>query len=183
MSGDRTSPRYEMIASTRRRWLREQKLAILAEIDAPGGSVSEVARRHTQSGSGKLSWIRGLVAGDPHADSQACLTCHKMPDTAFNAHSASAEALEQSTERLTKIAAETRAPLSALVQNIAFPTDVAGRGRYCATCHQEHQGVNFNLSKISNEQCQSCHVAKFDSFDGHHPEFENYPFRRSSSIR
>jgi transposase-like protein len=34
-----------MIASTRRRWRREQKLAILAEVDAPGGSVSDVARR------------------------------------------------------------------------------------------------------------------------------------------
>jgi hypothetical protein len=27
----------EAIASTRRRWRREQKLAILAEVDAPGG--------------------------------------------------------------------------------------------------------------------------------------------------
>ncbi|HEX6609138.1 MAG TPA: hypothetical protein VF051_00030 [Hyphomicrobiaceae bacterium] len=56
------------------------------------------------------------------------------------------------------------------------------RGLYCATCHQEHQGVNFNLKKISNEQCRSCHVVKFDSFDGHHPAFENYPFKRRTQI-
>ena len=55
-------------------------------------------------------------------------------------------------------------------------------GLYCATCHQEHQGVNFNLNKISNEQCRSCHVVKFDSFDGHHPKFENYPFKRRTRI-
>ena len=70
------------------------------------GAIENCSACHTKSGSGKLSWIHGLVAGDPLADSKACLTCHKMPDTAFNAHSASAEALKQSTKRLTKIAAE-----------------------------------------------------------------------------
>lgn len=61
MSGDRTSPRYEMIASTRRRWRREQKLAILAEVDAPGGSVSEVARRHALHTSLLFRWRRDLA--------------------------------------------------------------------------------------------------------------------------
>ena len=147
------------------------------------GAIENCSACHTKSGSGKLSWIHGLVAGDPLADSKACLTCHKMPDTAFNAHSASAEVLKQSTERLTKIAAGTPAPQSARAQSIAFPThDVVARGLYCATCHQEHQGVNFNLNKISNEQCRSCHVVKFDSFDGHHPKFDNYPFKRRTRI-
>ena len=147
------------------------------------GAIENCSACHTKSGSGKLSWIHGLVAGDPLADSKACLTCHKMPDTAFNAHGASAEVLKQSTERLMKIAAETPAPQSARTQSIAFPThDVVARGLYCATCHQEHQGVNFNLNKISNEQCRSCHVVKFDSFDGHHPKFENYPFKRRTRI-
>ena len=147
------------------------------------GAIENCSACHTKSGSGKLSWIHGLVAGDPLADSKACLTCHKMPDTAFNAHGASAEVLKQSTERLTKIAAGTPAPQWARAQSIAFPTDdVVARGLYCATCHQEHQGVNFNLNKISNEQCHSCHVVKFDSFDGHHPKFENYPFKRRTRI-
>ena len=66
------------------------------------GAIEKCSACHSKSGSGKLSWIDGLVAGDPLADSQACLTCHKMPNTAFNAHSASAEALEQSTKRLTQ---------------------------------------------------------------------------------
>ncbi len=147
------------------------------------GAIENCSACHTKSGSGKLSWIHGLAAGDPLADSKACLTCHKMPDTAFNAHSASAEVLKQSTERLTKIAASTPAPQWARTQSIAFPThDVVARGLNCATCHQEHQGVNFNLSKISNEKCGSCHVVKFDSFDGHHPKFENYPFKRRTRI-
>ena len=138
---------------------------------------------HTKSGRGKLTWMRGIVTNNPHADSQACLTCHKMPDTAFNAHSASAEVLEQSTKRLMKIAAEIPAPRSARAQNMAFPTEgMVAHGLTCATCHQEHQGAAFRLNKISNEQCRSCHVVKFDSFDGHHPEFANYPFKQRTRI-
>ena len=147
------------------------------------GAIKSCSACHTQSGSGKLSWIHGLVGGAPLADSKACLTCHKMQDTAFNAHGASADVLKQSTERLMKIAAGSPAPISAQAQSIAFPTgEMVARGLSCATCHQEHQGVNFKLNKISNEQCRSCHVVKFDSFDGHHPKFDDYPFKRRTRI-
>jgi hypothetical protein len=147
------------------------------------GAIEDCGACHTKSGSGNLDWLHGLVAGDPLADSTACLTCHKMPDTAFNAHGASADALKQSSERLRRIAAEIQAPGWARAQSATFPThDVVAGGLYCATCHQEHKGANFDLSKISNEQCQSCHVVAFDSFDGHHPSFENYPFERRTRI-
>ena len=150
---------------------------------SPHSAIENCSACHTKSGKGKLSWLHGLVAGDPLADSKACLTCHKMPGTAFNAHGASPEVLKRSTARLTKIAAATPQPQSARAQSTAFPThDVVARGLYCATCHQEHQGVGFKLNKISNEQCRSCHVVKFDSFDGHHPKFESYPFKRRTRI-
>jgi hypothetical protein len=146
-------------------------------------SIENCSACHTKSGSGKLSWLQGLAVGDRHADSTACLGCHKMPETAFNAHSASPEVLMQSTERLRKVAAEISAPQSARAQSAAFPThDVTERGLYCSTCHQEHQGAGFKLSKITDEQCRSCHIVKFDSFDGDHPKFESYPFKRRTQI-
>ena len=137
-----------------------------------------------RAAAGKLSWTHGLVAGDPLADSKACLTCHKMPGTAFNAHGATAEVLKQSTKRLTKIAAQTLCSrnLPARRTSPSRPMTWSQRGLYCATCHQEHKGVNFSLNKISNEQCRSCHVVKFDSFDGNHPKFENYPFKQRTGI-
>ena len=163
--------------------LQDTQFLMPGPLASAHGAIENCSACHTKSGSGKLSWIHGLVAGDPLADSKACLTCHKMPDTAFNAHSASAEVLKQSTERLMKIAAGTPAPQWARTQSIAFPThDVVAGGLSCATCHQEHKGVNFNLAKIANEECHACHVVKFDSFDGHHPKFENYPFKRRTRI-
>jgi transposase len=59
MSGDRTTPRhFEIVASTRRRWSAEQKRAIVDEIAAAGGSVSEVARRHSVHTSQLFRWRR-----------------------------------------------------------------------------------------------------------------------------
>src|SRR5215510_11411642 len=106
-----------------------------------------------------------------------------MLHPASNSHGAPEQGVDESTKRLMKIAAGTPMPQSARAQSIAFPTDdMIAHGLSCATCHQEHQGVNFKLNKISNEQCRSCHVVKFDSFDGNHPKFENYPFRRRTRI-
>jgi hypothetical protein len=162
---------------------KDTQLLMPGPLTSAHGAIKDCSACHSKSGSGKLTWIHGLVASDPLADSKACLACHKMPDTAFNAHSASAKVLQQSTKRLQKIAAETPVPQSARAQSIAFPTDeMMAHGLRCATCHQEHQGANFKLNKISNEQCRSCHVVKFDSFDGHHPKFENYPFARRTRI-
>jgi hypothetical protein len=162
---------------------KDTQLLMPGPLASAHGAIKDCSACHSKSGSGKLTWLHGLVASDPLADSKACLTCHKMPDTAFNAHSASAKVLQQSTKRLQKIAAETPVPHSARAQSMAFPTDeMMAHGLRCATCHQEHQGANFKLNKISNEQCRSCHVVKFDSFDGHHPKFENYPFVRRTRI-
>ena len=164
-------------------FFRDMQFLMPGPLASSHGAIENCSACHTKSGSGKLSWIRGLVAGDPLADSKACLTCHKMPDTALNAHSASAEVLKRITKELVNVAAETSAPQWAQTQSIAFPThDVMARSLYCATCHQEHQGVSFSLNKISNEKCGSCHVVKFDSFDGHHPKFETYPFKRRTRI-
>ncbi len=61
MSGDDASrPEFDFVATTRRRWRREQKLAILAEVEAPGGSVSEVARRYSLHTSLLFRWRRNL---------------------------------------------------------------------------------------------------------------------------
>ncbi len=147
------------------------------------GAIEACGTCHTKSGSGKLSWIHGLVAGDPLADSKACLSCHKMPETALNAHGASRDVLKRNTERLLNVAAASLPPLSMRAQSYAFPADaIAGGNLYCATCHQEHQGGSVKPTNLSNAQCQSCHAIKFDSFGSGHPKFDGYPFKRRTRI-
>ncbi len=147
------------------------------------GAINTCNSCHTKSGRGQLSWMQGLVAGDRRADSEACLSCHAMPDTAFNAHGAAADVLSRSTQRLARTVGGLHVPRAANAQSIAFPTEgLVARGLYCATCHQEHQGVEFDLKKMTEAQCRSCHVVKFDGFDGSHPQFETYPFRRRTRI-
>lgn len=162
---------------------KSTKFLMPGPLTSSHATIGDCGTCHTKSGSGKLSWLHGLVAGDPLADSKACLTCHKMPETAFNAHGSTIDELKHYTERLTKIADTSPPPTSARAQSLAFPThDIMARGMYCATCHQEHQGADFDLNRITNEQCRSCHVVKFDSFARDHPKFENYPFKSRTRL-
>jgi len=73
MSGDRTTPRYDVVATTRRSWSTEQKTAIIAEIDVGGATLSEVARRHGIHSSLLFRWRKtlGSVMGAPTLDAGA----------------------------------------------------------------------------------------------------------------
>jgi transposase len=62
MSGHRTSPSFDIIATTRRRWSLEQKRAIVAEIGDGGATLSEVARRHGLHASQLFRWRADLAA-------------------------------------------------------------------------------------------------------------------------
>jgi transposase len=62
MSGDGTSRRFDVVASTRRIWSQEQKLAIVAEVEVAGASVSQVARRHGLNPGLLFRWRRKLRA-------------------------------------------------------------------------------------------------------------------------
>jgi transposase len=71
MSGDRTSPRFDVVASTRRSWSRAQKLAIVAEVGVSGASVSQVARRHGLNAGLLFRWRREFQSKPGMPDSKA----------------------------------------------------------------------------------------------------------------
>lgn len=164
-------------------WSKGVSFLMPGPLSSAHGSIEACSSCHSQSGNGKLSWLNGLTAGERHADSKACLACHKMPETAFNAHGAQADVLEESTQRLARVSARLPPLISAEVQNVAFPAAALHEeGIACATCHKEHKGRKAELTAVSEAQCRSCHVLKFDSFEGHHPKFEGYPFERRTRI-
>ena len=61
MSGVETTPRFEVVATTRRSWSWAQKRSIVAEI-AGEATLSQVARRHGIHTSLLFRWRRGLGA-------------------------------------------------------------------------------------------------------------------------
>lgn len=56
MSGHGESRRYDVVAETRRRWSKAEKLVIVAEASAPDVNVSAVARRHGVQPSLLFRW-------------------------------------------------------------------------------------------------------------------------------
>ena len=58
MSGPSAIADVDVVATTRRRWSAAERRTILAEADADGAVVSEVARRHGVSASLLFRWRR-----------------------------------------------------------------------------------------------------------------------------
>ena len=81
MSGYRTSPRYDVVATTRRSWSRDQKRAIVAEVDVGGATLSEVARRHGIHASLLFRWRKrlGAAMGAPPIDAEAATSTAVPP--------------------------------------------------------------------------------------------------------
>ncbi|MGF1622994.1 MAG: hypothetical protein ACFCUR_20585 [Rhodomicrobiaceae bacterium] len=138
---------------------------------------------HTQSKLGKFGWIQRLLHDESANDVKACIACHEVNGDVLFAHTAKKSELESAQQRLLKISQGIPRPLSAQVRNAIFPElHLRLSNMKCANCHKEHRGANFNLEAISDEQCQACHVVQFDSFDGNHPAFDNYPFKRRTRL-
>jgi transposase len=65
MSGYRTSPRFDVVASTRRSWSLAQKRIIIGQIGVDGATVSDVARRHGMHANLLFRWRRELTGTGP----------------------------------------------------------------------------------------------------------------------
>ena len=84
MSGDRSTPRFEVVASTRRSWSRARKLALVAEIGVGDATVSEVARRHGIHTSLLFRWRRDLEpAARPEAHGHVPASSASRPALGF----------------------------------------------------------------------------------------------------
>ena len=123
-------------------------------------------------------WIRDAVSSGKHipvSQSQLCMECHDRSlssEFAMQAHNLAPDRLE----RLTANTLTTHAS-----SGLPDPRNLAGE-LACATCHREHHGSEFNLSALSDKQCQTCHVNYLHSFERDHPEFNNWPFHERTGI-
>lgn len=124
------------------------------------------------------NWIRDAVSSGKHipvSQSQLCMECHDqslVAEFALHAHNVPPTELAVMTRNTTPTHQASGFP---------DPRNAAGQ-LACATCHREHHGADFNLSALTDNQCQTCHVNHFHSFERDHPEFTNWPFAKRTGI-
>ncbi len=162
----------------------DTQLLMPGPVTTAHSSLTKCGDCHSNIGEEQFSWLGAVFsASNPHKDSKACLTCHKMGDSPLSPHGTPSRKLQVSTKRLEKVAASASSPMSAHLRNIIFSAGSRDNGNvFCATCHKEHKGRQFNLTAMANVRCQACHTVQFSSFQQGHPEFSNYPFKRRTRI-
>ncbi len=133
---------------------------------------------HTAAGTdGEMAgWLATMLTSEPGQENRMlCVTCH-TPSEGYGLkdHDLSSEEL-----RSLSPDNESRSPfmwsLAALGPDV--PRHDSGE-LACVTCHQEHQGRNFEMDHLDNQRCQTCHKVKFTGFSDGHPEFSDYPYAR-----
>ena len=137
---------------------------------------------HSVDNQGLVTWVNNAVNRTELVEqNEKCLKCHKeIGRHALQPHSLPKEYLEKLTG--AKKPGGTSSSFWASVAKNTFGSPHLNNNLHCASCHQEHQGPENNLSTLTNQQCQICHADTFHSFEKGHPEFVSYPGRRRTRI-
>lgn len=119
-------------------------------------------------------WVGQMVGWEsPPAKTQTdlCLDCHQQTMDARLARFAHGLSPEQLTVKTKLASAKTPVvpSLSDALFKVPFRSD---QQLACATCHREHHGVTVNMTALTNQQCQSCHVQTVGHFATNHSDFE-----------
>ena len=162
-----------------------QQFMMPGKLSSPHAGLTNCSACHAGARSGQVDLLHRLfTAVEPRQNSNLCVTCHVMGSEPFAPHTHSVEDLKRVTESLRRDS--KNAPPETLMQRIAFPGNARSQRAeaeiQCATCHKEHQGVFTDLTTVSNQRCQTCHVSRFGSFANSHPQFANFPYRRRPRI-
>ncbi|QDT06071.1 Doubled CXXCH motif (Paired_CXXCH_1) [Rubripirellula lacrimiformis] len=110
--------------------------------------------------------------------SDRCLDCHHASmdrSTAKLAHN-----LPAAVRSELRLASQQRH--SSSWKNWLPPEAVNQEDIQCSACHREHRGPNGNLTAMTNDQCQTCHSDRFDSFASSHPAWTDWPYGRGGQI-
>lgn len=173
-------------------------LLAVAYWGVPGSAVvspGEVTTHHAAIANDCAACHRaasGSSAGGVHAnlsgetgdlDSLLCLECHDLGRFARNAHSQSPPQLAEITARANASArgSDSNTDFAPVLFQPDIPRTAEGE-LACRACHVEHQGRQFDLTRMSDAQCQTCHANQFHSFSDGHPEFSGFPYKRRTRL-
>jgi len=151
---------------------------------AHGAHVQNCALCHASFNEKPLQRLTTVLGQTVSSEgSQLCLNCHKVGKNALLSHGLPSDELAVITNRLEDLPQSKSVPWNLSLATLV--PEVSQRKNdelACADCHKEHNGRDFNLSTMDNQQCQSCHARKFVSLANGHPEFSNFPYKRRTKI-
>lgn len=143
------------------------------ELSAHHGTLEEgCAACHSAASSSPLDLLNCAFGSQGDlADSAKCLKCHhEFGEHALQPHSVSPDWVKNQQVALSQTSTgHTSQQMLARLMDTR-PTTKTGE-LACSACHVEHRGAAYNLSELTNAQCQSCHSSTFHSFADGHPEF------------
>lgn len=151
------------------------------KVTTPHTGVSDCGSCHIAADRGPLAWLHDMDADTAAQNSQLCLSCHSLGDSALFAHSVPPVSLQHMTTQLHSAGKQKQTPIITAAQMLDW-TPEAGQQLQCKTCHHEHSGNRRLITADSSTHCQSCHAQSFDSFGDGHPEFASYPFGRRTRV-
>jgi len=166
-------------------------LVILAILGRPAGEWSNpgpLSSHHAMSAqrcadchleTGNLAITATARAARHEAHDQLCLQCHDLGPQARSPHGVTGAQLAALARQEPADHGPRPLALAALhALQPGGPHDLA-----CASCHLEHKGRDFDLKRLSDQQCQVCHQTQFAGFERGHPEFKDYPYERRTRQR
>jgi len=158
----------------------DPRILIPGPLSSGHSTIANCSQCHSNISDGRFAWLHALVKpASTRQDATACQSCHKVTPSALQPHGQALDQLKALTDRRRAGTVSRSTPISATLRNAAFPTATAfADGVFCATCHKEHQGDGADLTAVSSQKCQACHVVQFRSFADGHPDFGTYPFVR-----
>lgn len=134
---------------------------------------------HAAGNKSFTEWVSTAFTGhkgDSKCQSDLCMECHKnniSEQYALTPHNVAPEELKSIQQQFQSVSFRDSAILSG--------SNNHSRELACNACHREHHGET-NLSKLTDQQCQSCHTESYHSFETDHPEFTSWPISRRSRI-
>ncbi len=150
--------------------------------NAHATSATRCSDCHSSDPASGPQVVSMLFAPGPRNDSALCLKCHQMGDLPMRPHGLAAATLAALPRQLPPPNERKTAPVFLRVSHALASDHAQADNLACATCHKEHHGRTFDLKRLSDAQCQSCHAAQFASFEKGHPEFAGYPYQRRTRI-
>ena len=99
---------------------------------AAHGSLGDCQGCHADVGKGNFGWVRTIffAGSDPHKDSKACMTCHKIPRDPLNPHGVDDKTLANRTDVLRAAIKQDEPALDRAHAQLSFHRivfDVGGR--------------------------------------------------------